>query len=117
MKDMTKKVVILNNFSSPYISEAIIVLREYDRKLEGKIIADAEKIVADYIAAHQPKSPSKLPSGTVPNTKKQRPLHTAANKAAKTKAPKMKKKPHITAAVLLIVLAAAAAGALLWIMD
>ena len=38
MKDITKKVVILNNFSSPYICEAIIVLRDYNQKLEGKII-------------------------------------------------------------------------------
>lgn len=49
MKDKTKKVVILNNFSSPYISEAIIVLKDYNPQLESKVIADAEKIVSDYI--------------------------------------------------------------------
>lgn len=49
MKDTTKKVVILNNFVSPYVSEAIIILRDYDPRLEGKAIADAEKIVSDYI--------------------------------------------------------------------
>lgn len=49
MKDITKKVVILNNFVSPYVSEAIIILRDYDPRLEGKAIADAERIVSDYI--------------------------------------------------------------------
>lgn len=50
MKDATKKVVILNNFVSPYVSEAIVILRDYDPRLETKAIADAEKIVSDYIA-------------------------------------------------------------------
>ena len=49
MKDITKKVVILNNLSSAHISEAIIVLKDYDHRLEGKIISEAEKIVSDYI--------------------------------------------------------------------
>lgn len=49
MKELTKKVVILNNFSSPYVSEAIVVLKDYNPKLEGKAIADAEMIVSRYI--------------------------------------------------------------------
>ncbi len=49
MKNTAKKAVILNNFSSPYISEAIIILRDYRPELEGKIITDAEKIVSAYI--------------------------------------------------------------------
>lgn len=49
MKDTAKKVVILNNLSSPYICEAIIVLNEYNPQLEGKVIAEAEKIVSDYM--------------------------------------------------------------------
>ena len=53
MKDFTKKVVILNNFSSPYISEAIIVLKDYNPRLESKVIADAEKIVSDYIKKNE----------------------------------------------------------------
>ena len=53
MKDFTKKVVILNNFSSPYISEAIIVLKDYNPQLESKVIADAEKIVSDYIKRNE----------------------------------------------------------------
>lgn len=49
MRELTKKVVILNNFSSPYISEAIVVLKDYNPKLEGRAIADAELIVGRYI--------------------------------------------------------------------
>lgn len=49
MKELTKKVVILNNFTSPYISQAIIVLKDYNPKLENKAISDAEKIVSRYI--------------------------------------------------------------------
>lgn len=49
MRELTKKVVILNNFSSPYISQAIIVLKDYNPKLENKAIEDAEAIVGKYI--------------------------------------------------------------------
>lgn len=49
MKNITKKVVILNNFVSPYVCEAIIILKDYDPRFESKAIMDAEKIVADYI--------------------------------------------------------------------
>ena len=49
MKNTAKKAVVLNNFSSPYISEAIIILKDYRPELEGKIIMDAEKIVSAYI--------------------------------------------------------------------
>lgn len=49
VKELTKKVVILNNFTSPYISQAIIVLKDYNPKLEGKAVADAEMIVSRYI--------------------------------------------------------------------
>ena len=44
MKELTKKVVILNNFSSPYVSQAIIILKDYNPKLESRAIADAIKI-------------------------------------------------------------------------
>ena len=49
MKNTAKKAVVLHNFSSPYISEAIIILKDYNPALEGKIITDAEKIVSAYI--------------------------------------------------------------------
>ena len=48
MKELTKKVVILNNFSSPYVSQ-VIILKDYNPKLESRAIADAETIVSRYI--------------------------------------------------------------------
>ena len=53
MKELTKKVIILNNFSSPYVSQAIVVLKYYNPKLESKAIADAEAIVGRYIEKMQ----------------------------------------------------------------
>lgn len=53
MKELTKKVIILNNFSSPYVSQAIVVLKDYNPRLEGKAIADAEEIVSKYIERMQ----------------------------------------------------------------
>lgn len=49
MKETPQKVVILNNFSSPYVKEAIIVLKNYNPKLDQKAIADAEMIVSQYL--------------------------------------------------------------------
>ena len=46
MKELTKKVVILNNFSSPYVSQAIIILKDYNPKLESRAIADAQRLSA-----------------------------------------------------------------------
>lgn len=49
MKDMTKQVVILNNFTSPYIHQAIIVLKDYNPALEDQVLHDAEKVVSNYL--------------------------------------------------------------------
>lgn len=49
MKNNTKQAVILENLSSPYIHQAIIILKEYNPALEDKIIEDAEKIVSAYL--------------------------------------------------------------------
>ena len=100
MKDITKKVVILNNFSSPYISEAIIVLREYNPKLEGRIIAEAEKIVADYIDSHTVKTINK-------ENKKERLPKLTAHKI------RQKKRPHFTLSAIIIIAVLAAIGILL----
>ena len=45
MKDITKKVVILENLASPYVHQAIIVMRDYNPKLETKAVTEAERIV------------------------------------------------------------------------
>lgn len=49
MKDTMKKVVILDNLSSPYVHQAIIVMRDYDPKLESRAVIEAERIVSAYL--------------------------------------------------------------------
>lgn len=49
MKNLKKKVMILNNLTSPYVSEAIIILKDYDPKFDTKAILDAERIVNEYL--------------------------------------------------------------------
>lgn len=49
MKDLTKKVVILENLASPYVHQAIIVMRDYNPKLETKAVLEAERIVTAYL--------------------------------------------------------------------
>lgn len=49
MKNITKQVVILDNFTSPYIHQAILILKDYNPSLEGKIIEEAENIVGQYL--------------------------------------------------------------------
>lgn len=49
MKDITKKVVILDNLASPYVHQAIIVMRDYNPKLESKAVIEAERIVNTYL--------------------------------------------------------------------
>ena len=64
MKNNTKQAIILENFSSPYIDRAILILKDYNPALEDKIIADAEKIVASYLNHTQirlKKRPSPIP--------------------------------------------------------
>ena len=58
MKNNTKQVVILDNFTSPYIHQAIFILKDYNPALEGKIIVEAERIVYDYL---NPKSDNSKP--------------------------------------------------------
>ena len=49
MKDLTKKVVILENLASPYVHQALIVMRDYNPKLESKAVVEAERIVNAYL--------------------------------------------------------------------
>ena len=49
MKDLKRKVMILNNLTSPYVSEAIIILKDYDPRFDTKAILDAERIVNEYL--------------------------------------------------------------------
>ena len=49
MKDVMKKVVILENLSSPYVHQAIIVMRDYNPQLESLAVIEAERIVSAYL--------------------------------------------------------------------
>lgn len=49
MKDLMKKVVILENLSSPFVHQAIIVMKDYNPQLESKAVIEAERIVAAYL--------------------------------------------------------------------
>lgn len=49
MKDVTRKVVILDNLASPYVHQAIIVMRDYNPKLDSYAVAEAERIVTAYL--------------------------------------------------------------------
>lgn len=49
MKNSEKKAIILNNSSSPYIYQTIIILNENGILHENRALKDAEKIVSDYL--------------------------------------------------------------------
>ena len=48
MKNLSKQVVILDNLSSPYIHQAIIILKKYTPQQHEKIIEEAENVVLEY---------------------------------------------------------------------
>ncbi len=48
MKNLSKQVVILDKISSPYIHQAIIILKDYSPEHHDKIMAEAEQIVSSY---------------------------------------------------------------------
>lgn len=58
MKNSRKKVMVLNNISSPYISEAIIFLKDYDPRLDTGAVREAERIINEYMEKRAPKRQS-----------------------------------------------------------
>ena len=58
MKNKEKKVIILDNLSSPFISQAIIILKENTTYEQNTILEEAEKIVADFFPKSK-KNPTK----------------------------------------------------------
>lgn len=64
MKDVMKKVVILENLSSPYVHQAIIVMRDYDPKLESLAVIEAERIVSAYLDNMKTEKKQSRASGT-----------------------------------------------------
>lgn len=49
MKEVSHKVVILNKLESPYISEAIIILKNGCTLPQSKAVEEAERIVRSYL--------------------------------------------------------------------
>lgn len=54
MKNLSKHAVILDNLSSPYIHQAIIILKSDPPEKHEKIIEEAEQIVASYFNSELP---------------------------------------------------------------
>ena len=48
MKNLSKQVVILDELPSPYIHQAIIILKKYTPEQHEKIIEEAERVVLEY---------------------------------------------------------------------
>ena len=59
MKNTRKSAFILNECNSPYIAQAIFILREGVRPEEGGVLADAERIVAAYMSGGTRQKPQK----------------------------------------------------------
>lgn len=52
MNNLSKKAIILESITSPYIYQAIIILNESGINHQSKALADAEKIVLEYIKSN-----------------------------------------------------------------
>lgn len=50
MHNASKKVIILNKLSSPYVSEAIIILKDGAAAPQSRLIEEAENIVRNYMS-------------------------------------------------------------------
>lgn len=53
--DMTRKVIILNKLNSPLIAQAIFILKD-DTVNEFSAVAEAERIVEEYMSAPSSKA-------------------------------------------------------------
>lgn len=59
MNNKEKKVIILDKLSSPFVAQAIIILKEGAETEEESIIKEAEKIVEGYFPRCRKKSSAK----------------------------------------------------------
>lgn len=59
MKNKEKKVIILDNLSSPFIAQAIIILHDGAQYDNDNIIKEAEKIVSGYFPQNKKIPPKK----------------------------------------------------------
>lgn len=58
MKNTGRRAFIMNECNSPYISQAIFILRDGVRGEESGVLADAERIVASYMKSGVQKPPA-----------------------------------------------------------
>lgn len=68
MKNTQRRAYVLNDCKSPYIAQAIFILRDEVSDNENGILADAERIVAAYMGAPAPvrrTKRKKLPTAAV----------------------------------------------------
>lgn len=49
MENIKKRAVVLKNFTSPYIYEAVVILRECDAPCQDRILREAQNLINDYI--------------------------------------------------------------------
>ena len=49
MKNDTKRVLILNKFSSPEIQQAIVILKNPNPRNETEIVREAERVIDEYL--------------------------------------------------------------------
>lgn len=59
MKNKEKKVIILDNLSSPFVAQAIIILKENIPDADDKIIKEAERIVSGFFPQKKKPRPAK----------------------------------------------------------
>ncbi len=59
MRNKEQKVIILENLSSPFISQAIIILKDGTNCAPDGIIAEAERIVSGYFPQNKKNTPKK----------------------------------------------------------
>lgn len=59
MNEAPKKVIILNKLASPYISEAIIILKDGTMIPQSKVVEEAERIVLSYMQRQNGQPPKR----------------------------------------------------------
>lgn len=65
MKNVTRQVLILKNFSSPEIQQAIIILKNPLCENETKIVAEAESVIDAYLEKRRRKDSAADKGGAI----------------------------------------------------
>ncbi len=65
MKNDTKRVLILNKFSSPEIQQAIVILKNPNPHNETEIVREAERIIDEYLQKRRCSAPASDRAGGI----------------------------------------------------